>query len=495
MIKSLLIANRGEIAVRVIQTAKRMGIRTIAVASEADRNALHAQLADACVPLGPSEPSESYLKMDAIVSAANEAGAQAVHPGYGFLSERAEFVEACTQAGLLFVGPSAEAMRLLGSKSRAKSLAVQADVPVVPGLFDPEATSKELEDAAGRIGYPVLLKASAGGGGRGMRIVRAPNDFSDALRLASEEALRAFGDGSMMVEKCVERPRHVEVQLLADGHGNAAVLFERECSLQRRHQKLVEEAPSPYAELWPEMRSAALRLAKAAGYSNAGTVEFLVDEAAKSFYFLEVNARLQVEHPVTEQITGLDLVEWQLRIASGEKLNLPANILEGRRDAICGHAIEVRILAEDASNGFLPSTGTLHAFVAPRLPGVRVDAGFRAGDEVSRYYDSLLAKLIVHACDRPTAIARLKQALEDFHVLGPKTNIGFLRDLVDSPEVLRGDYDTGWVERVFHETNGPCPPEIGAIAATAASKQVGSQGGPGSVWDLSDGFRNVRTGR
>ena len=500
MIRKLLVANRGEIAVRIIRAAREMGVRTVAVYSEADADAIHTALADEAVALGASSASESYLNIAKLLDAAKLTGADAIHPGYGFLSERAEFSEACSEAGIVFVGPSAESMRLLGSKSAAKSIAVEQDVPIVPGHFRQGATAEELRSAALAIGYPIMLKASAGGGGRGMRVLRDPSLFEDELATASDEALRGFGDGAMMVEKLVERPRHVEVQLLADTHGNVACLYERECSLQRRHQKLVEEAPSPYLthepEMWDGMRKAACRLATASGYVGAGTVEFMVDEAEGEFYFLEVNTRLQVEHPVTEAITGLDLVKWQLRIASGEELDIPGAFLAGDRSAIQGHSIEVRIVAEDPANGFLPSTGKIVGWTEPKAPGVRVDTGFGVGAEISRFYDSLIAKVIVHGATREEAISKLQLALLDFHILGVKTNIGYLLDVVSHPEFEAGRIDTGFLGREFADWNpGVLPPELGAIVESAekqAVSRITSIAAPG-VWDVSDGFRNSPT--
>lgn len=499
-IRTLLIANRGEIAVRVIRAAREMGIRTVAVASDADLNALHARLADVCVPIGPPEPSASYLDAERILRAAQETGADAIHPGYGFLSERAEFADACEDAGITFVGPPSSAMRKLGAKTDAKALAVQEHVPIVPGHFDPSATPDELREAAARIGYPVMLKASAGGGGRGMRVVRDPARFGDELTTASDEALKGFGDGTMMVEKLVERPRHIEVQILADTHHNVATLFERECSLQRRHQKLVEEAPSPYVaqhpELWIRMAEASRRLALAAGYVGAGTVEFMVDEASGEFYFLEVNARLQVEHPVTEAITGLDLVQWQLRIAMGERLEIDPRLLKGDRSAITGHAVEVRVVAEDPAKNFLPSVGPILAWAEPKAPGIRVDTGYGPGAEVPRYYDSLLAKVIGHAPGREESLAKVRAALDDFHVLGVRTSSGYLHDVLSHPEVIAGHLDTGFLGREFGEwTPGGPSPLLGAIveaARTSGSDRSVDGVIPTDAWGMADGFRNAR---
>jgi acetyl/propionyl-CoA carboxylase alpha subunit len=495
----LLVANRGEIAVRVIRAARAMGIRTVAVASDADLNAMHARLADVVAPLGGSEPAASYLDIGKVIDAARAHGADAIHPGYGFLSERSEFARACEEAGIVFVGPPARAMDALGAKISAKALAVDNGVPVTPGLFEPGASPAALREAAGRIGYPVMLKASAGGGGRGMRVVRRPEDFDQELGIASDEALKAFGDGAMMVEKLIERPRHIEVQILADAHGEVVALFERECSIQRRHQKLIEEAPSPaLAERlgsWEAMREASVRLARAAGYVGAGTVEFMLDEASGEFYFLEVNARLQVEHPVTELVTGLDLVRWQLRIARGERIDLPAGLMEGRRDALVGHAIEARIVAEDPAAGFMPSVGRLQAWREPKGPGVRVDTGYEAGAEVSRYYDSLIAKVIAHGAVRGEALARLDLALREFHVIGVKTNIAYLLDVIRHPEFVAGRFDTGFLGREFAEwrEDETIPAALGPLYAaglrSAEALGISATEGRAGVWDLDDGWR------
>lgn len=496
MIKKLLIANRGEIAVRVMRAARELGIRTVAVASEADAEALHAQIADDTVLIGPPEPAASYLRADRLIEVARETGADAVHPGYGFLSERASFAEACREAGLIFVGPSPEAMRSLGSKIDAKQLAVAAGVPIAPGFFEPGASVAQLREAADQIGYPVMLKASAGGGGRGMRVVRDPADFERELALASEEALAAFGDGAMMVEKFVERPRHVEVQVIADGHGHVAALFERDCSVQRRHQKLIEEAPSPAMtpDLWQRMREAAVGLIARAGYENAGTVEFMVDGATGEFYFLEVNARLQVEHPVTEELTGVDLVKAQLRVAAGEPIGFGPMLMGGDRAAIRGHVIEARVVAEDASHGFLPSIGKVFGWAEPRGPGIRVDSGFMAGSEVTRFYDSLLAKVIVTAETRGEAIARLRGALLDFHILGVKTNIPFLLAVLEHPRFVAGEVDTGWVGRELANWSAPddLPSELGSLVKSArgsGSEGVASGSGVASAWSADDAWR------
>lgn len=500
MIRKLLVANRGEIAVRIIRAARSLGIRTIAVYSDADADTLHVVEADEAVAIGASEPTASYLRVDALLDAARERGADALHPGYGFLSERPEVAEACAEAGIAFVGPSARAMRLLGGKIEAKRLAQDAGVPVAPGFFEPDASPDELKAAADRIGYPVMLKASAGGGGRGMRIVREPDRFEAERALAAQEALQAFGDGEMMVEKLIERPRHVEVQVLADSHGNAAALFERDCSVQRRHQKLIEESPTLDEPTWDLLRDAALRLVAAAGYENAGTVEFMLDPATGEPYFLEVNARLQVEHPVTELVAGLDLVAWQLRIAAGEELRLGDALMRGCRSALRGHAVELRIVAENPAQGFLPSVGKLLCFAMPSGPGVRVDTGYRAGDEISRYYDSLIAKVIVHAETRADAIALARRALLDTHVLGASTNVGFLLGVLEHAEFVRGPVDTGFLAREFGDwaPTGDVPGELAAIVSAArgpAAPGSNSEKGAPTAWEATDGWRVFSPGR
>ncbi len=494
-ISKLLIANRGEIAVRIIRTARVMGIKTVAVYSDADVHALHRELADESVCIGDPAPSDSYLRVDKILDAAEQSGADAIHPGYGFLSERADFSKACEEAGLMFVGPPATAMELLGAKISAKQLAVKHGVPVTPGFFEQNANPAQLKDAASSIGYPVMLKASAGGGGRGMRIVRSADEFDQELNIASDEALKAFGDGAMMVEKLVERPRHIEVQILADKHGNVAPLFERECSVQRRHQKLIEEAPAAAnSGFWEPMRDAAVALIKAAGYFGAGTVEFMLDPSSGDFYFLEVNARLQVEHPVTELVTGLDLVQWQLRIAAGERLDLAADLMEGHRTALNGHAMEARIVAEDPAQNFLPSVGRILAWAEPKAPGIRVDTGYGPGAEIPRHYDSLLAKVIAHGQTRDDAIARLLSALEDFHILGVKTNIGYLLDVLRHPDFRAGNFDTGFLGRSFADwtPRTEIPIELGPIVAAASQTQLAGSASNAKmtgVWDMADDWR------
>lgn len=493
--KKLLIANRGEIAVRVIRAAREMGIRTVAVYSEADRHAMHVALADQAVFLGDPEPSSSYLDIRKVVDVAIETNADAIHPGYGFLSERPEFSEACRANGITFVGPSPEAMLKLGAKIDAKRLAVEAGVPITPGYFEPSASADELFEAAKRIGFPVMLKASAGGGGRGMRVVHEPDRFLEETAIASDEALKGFGDGAMMVEKLIEEPRHIEAQILADTQGNVAILFERECSLQRRHQKLVEEAPSPAfrerGDLWQKMRTSVTNLVRLAGYTGAGTAEFMFDERSGEFYFLEVNARLQVEHPVTELITGVDLVKQQLRIAAG----LSIETFPSTRDSIRGHAIEVRIVAEDPAKGFLPSIGKITAWAEPKAPGVRVDTGLGPHGEVTRYYDSLIAKVIAHAPTRDEAIDKLRTALLDFHILGVKTNIAYLLEILAHPRFRAGHLDTGFLERELPawQPDATVPPELAdIITQPQGSASAGATLQPTGVWDSAENFRNVR---
>ncbi len=440
---SLLIANRGEIACRIVRTAKRMGIRTNAVYSQADAGARHVKMADEARLIGPAPARDSYLAIERIVAAAKASGAEAIHPGYGFLSEKAEFAEACADAGLIFVGPPASAIRAMGSKSAAKALMEKAGVPVVHGYHGAAQDLAAFSREAKRLGFPVLLKAVAGGGGKGMRIVRSADELEAALAGARREAEGAFGDGALLMEKFIERPRHIEVQVFGDAHGEIVSLFERECTLQRRHQKVIEEAPS--AALTDERREALYEAARKAaasiGYVGAGTVEFVADDAHA--YFIEMNTRLQVEHPVTEMITGLDLVEWQLRVAMGEKLPLRQEQIRRR-----GHAIEARVYAEDAAAGFLPSVGEIAHWRAPEEgAGLRIDAGFDSGDEVSRYYDPMLAKVIAHAETREAALARLGAALSGFEVAGVTTNIPFLTRLLAEDAVQRNAVDTGYIER------------------------------------------------
>jgi len=496
-ITKLLVANRGEIAIRVFRTCREMGIRTVAVYSEADSNAMHVEYADEAVCIGAPEAASSYLSIDKIIAACRETGANAVHPGYGFLSERDEFVDALHAASITFVGPPASAMRQLGDKISAKQLAERCNTPLVPGFFKMGATEPELIRAAHDIGFPVMLKASAGGGGRGMRAVFEPSHIEAELKTASDEALKAFGDGAMMVEKLIDRPRHIEVQILADRHGSVAVLFERECSLQRRHQKVIEEAPSPVMtdRLWLRMKVAAENLIREAGYVGAGTVEFIVNHEATDFYFLEVNARLQVEHPVTEMITGLDLVRCQIMIAQGAHLKdlMSDELLQGHRSAIQGHSIEARIIAEDPGAGFMPSIGTLHAWAEPTGLGCRVDTGYGTGREVSRYYDSMLAKVICHANTREAATHKLKLALEDMHVIGVKTNIEYVLDLLQLPAFVKADFDTKYLERelgVWTPT-ATVPNELLDLLSWATAGPQTKTPTLQRAWESGDGWRIV----
>ena len=464
MLKKVLIANRGEIALRIMRTARRLGVKCVAVCSEADARAPFVALADEVVDIGPGPASESYLRIDKILAAAKATAADSIHPGYGFLAENAEFAEAVTAAGLRFVGPSPQAMRQMGGKAEAKRIASAAGVPVVPGYQGGNQAPATLAKEAKRIGYPVMIKAVAGGGGRGMRLVEREADFAGALDGARREAAAAFGDDRVLIEKLLVAPRHIEVQVFGDSHGEVVHLFERDCSLQRRHQKVVEEAPAPgmSRELRQAITTAAVACAKAVAYEGAGTVEFLVEGGALSpaapWYFIEMNTRLQVEHPVTEAITGLDLVEWQLRVAAGEPLPL-------RQDAITlsGHAIEARLCAEDPGNGFLPSTGPIAAFEPPHLEGVRVDAGVETGSVVTPYYDSLIAKLIASGRDRDTAIARLRQALEQTLVAGPHTNTHFLHALISDPSFHRAALDTGLIGRDLARLTRSAPLPAGAV--------------------------------
>lgn len=445
MFKKILIANRGEIAVRIINTAREMGIKTVAVYSDFDRYSMYAKLADEAYHIGESPAAKSYLLADRILEVAKKSGAEAIHPGYGFLSERGFFAKMCEDSGIKFIGPSHTAIEDLGSKTKAKQLAVRNKVPVVAGT---EHAIKDLEEAksvALKIGFPIMIKASAGGGGKGMRVVRSVEELESSLRMAQNEARASFGDDSVFIEKYVDSPRHIEFQILVDEHGNAVHLGERECSMQRRHQKIIEETPSSIMDddLRHRMGECAKTIALAAGYSNAGTVEFMVDKD-KNFYFLEVNTRLQVEHPITEMRTGLDLVKEQLKIASGEKLTLIQEDIK-----FSGAAIECRICAEDPDNNFLPSTGKL-TYIGRNLGnGMREDTGIEQGNEISIYYDSMIAKLISYAPDRKLAAEKMERALKNYTVVGVKTNISFLLNLLKCPEYLEGNYNTQFVEKVF----------------------------------------------
>lgn len=502
MLESVLIANRGEIACRIIRTAKRLGLRTIAVYSEADADALFVKMADEAHPIGPPPARESYLQIDKIIDAAKRTKAASIHPGYGFLSERAEFAEACAANGIVFVGPPASAIKAMGLKDAAKALVQQANVPVVPGYHGSKQDPDFLRQKAYEIGYPVLIKAVAGGGGKGMRRVEKAADFDAALEGAQREAQNAFGDPRVLVEKYILSPRHIEIQVFADAHGNVVHLFERDCSLQRRHQKVIEEAPAP--GMTPEMRQAmgqaAVEAARAVGYVGAGTVEFIADgrEGLRPdrFYFMEMNTRLQVEHPVTEAITGLDLVELQFRAASGEKLPFTQDDL-----AIDGHAVEARLYAEDPEKEFLPSTGKLWALEFPEGKGIRIDTGVETGAEVTPYYDPMIAKVIAHGATRDEALSKLAEALGKTIVAGPKTNTAFLKKLCEAEGFRAGQFDTGFIDRNIENLGvGPQPMDELAIASGAAlltlregyrirSSQHWVSDERSSPWSEADGFQ------
>jgi 3-methylcrotonyl-CoA carboxylase alpha subunit len=503
MFRSVLIANRGEIACRVARTAKRLGLRTIAVYSAADAGALHVRLCDEAHQIGPAPPRESYLAIERIIDVARKAGAECVHPGYGFLSENADFVEACDRAGLAFVGPPAAAIRAMGLKDRAKALMDKAGVPVVPGYYGERQDAKFLKEKAYEVGYPVLIKPAAGGGGRGLRRVDKHADFEAALEGAIREAQSAFGSSRVLIEKYVAAPRHIEIQIFADRHGDVIYLGERDCSLQRRHQKVIEEAPAPgmTPELRAQMGSAAVEAARAVGYVGAGTVEFIADGTkglrADAFWFIEMNTRLQVEHPVTEALTGLDLVEWQFRVAAGDKLPLMQPQVR-----IDGHAVEARLYAEDPENSFLPSTGRI---VALELPGdIRVDRGVEAGGEVTPYYDAMIAKLIVHEATREAALERLAFALDRTLVAGPRSNVAFLAALCRTTEVRQGGVDTGFIDRNLQALGAVPHPTDRAAASAGVAHLLAGAAGDGSIegplfdgnaaemhspWAVRDGFQ------
>jgi 3-methylcrotonyl-CoA carboxylase alpha subunit len=495
LFSKILIANRGEIACRVIRSARRLGIATVAVYSDADRGAMHVELADEAWPIGPPPAQESYLNIGAILDVVRNSGAEAVHPGYGFLSENAEFAEACGSAGVTFIGPPASAIRAMGSKSAARALMQGSGVPLVPGYHGEDQDPARLVDEAERIGFPVLIKAAAGGGGRGMRLVTGAEEFAAALAAAKREAVGAFGDDRMLIERYLSRPRHIEIQIFADIHGNTIYLFERECSIQRRYQKVLEEAPAPGldAKRRSVMGKTAVAAARAVGYVGAGTVEFIAD--AKSFYFIEMNARLQVEHPVTEMVTGLDLVEWQLRVAVGEALPVDQRDLRLR-----GHAIEARLYAEDPERGFLPQTGTLHELRFPPADVARVDTGVRRGDRLTPFYDPMIAKIIVWGEDRPAALNSLRRALAETAVLGIVTNLGLLVRISAHPEFAAAAVDTGFIERhrdVLLPGHRPAPAMALAAAAvarllahaSAATTAAARFDDPNSPWARSDGWR------
>jgi 3-methylcrotonyl-CoA carboxylase alpha subunit len=494
---AVLIANRGEIACRIIRTLQRLGIRAIAVYSDADRDALHAALADQAIRIGPAPASGSYLCAAAILEAATRAGAQAVHPGYGFVAESAGFARACRDAGLIFIGPSPEAIEAMGAKDRAKAAAAAADVPLVPGYHGGRQDDASLLEAAHELGFPVLLKAVAGGGGKGMRVVARPDDFAAALEGARREAQAAFGDDRMLLERYLERPRHIEVQVFGDHHGHVVHLFERDCSVQRRHQKVIEEAPAPglSGKQRKALGAAAVRLAQAIGYTSAGTIEFLMDEDG-AFYFMEMNTRLQVEHPVTEMVTGLDLVEWQLRVAAGEPLPLTQEQI-----ALSGHAIEARLYAEDPERGFLPSTGTLaHLRLPAPSEAIRIETGVRAGDRVTPFYDPMLAKIVAWGPDRVEALRRLHAALAATEVVGPATNLQFLTRVLHHDSFQGGGVATAFVEDHAADLLAPAPPPDDWALAIASlwllcrqrqdsARVAASSADPHSPWHRVDGWR------
>jgi len=495
MFRKVLIANRGEIAVRIIRACRELGIRTVAIYSEPDIESLHVRMADEAILVGPAASAQSYLKIDTIVAAAKETNAEAVHPGYGFLAESAEFARAVAAAGLTFIGPTAEAMEIMGSKTSARRAAIEAGVPIVPGTVEPLRSFDEAGATAEKFGYPVMLKAAAGGGGKGMRLVTDSNDLRSAFETAQAEAAAAFGDSSLYLEKAVERPRHIEIQIFGDTHGNVVHLGERECSIQRRHQKVIEECPSPIndADLRRRMGEAAVKIGRAVTYTGAGTVEFLLADATHEFYFLEMNTRLQVEHPVTELVTGRDLVREQFRVATGEPLSFTQEDVDWQ-----GHAIECRIYAEDPANNFFPSPGTITHLQEPSGPGVRIDSGITRLSEVSIHYDPMIAKLAVWGPTRHEAIERLQRALDEYEVSGITTTLPFFRAVVRDEEFVSGHLDTGFITR-FNERRAnvsgganQIESDLAAIAAglsyalrqQRSSMQTGAQV-PQSRWKLS----------
>ena len=500
MFSSVLIANRGEIACRIARTAKRLSLRTIAVYSDADTNALHVRMCDEAHHIGPAPARDSYLNIEKLLAVATRAKAECIHPGYGFLSERAEFAEACAKAGIVFVGPPPEAMRAMGLKDRAKALMERAGVPVVPGYHGELQDAQLLKRKGYEIGYPVLIKAVAGGGGKGMRRVDKHADFDHALEAAKREAASAFGDDRVLIEKYVASPRHIEIQIFADQHGNIIQLNERDCSLQRRHQKVIEEAPAPgmTPQLRERMGAAAIAAAKAVGYVGAGTVEFIADGSrglnADKFWFMEMNTRLQVEHPVTESVTGTDLVEWQFRVAAGEKLPLRQDEVQ-----LGGHAIEARIYAEDPEHDFLPSTGRLIALEFPQGEGLRIDSGVEAGGEVTPYYDPMIAKMIAHAASREAALEKLGDALTNTLIAGLRTNLNFLAALCRAPDFAKGNFDTGFIDRNLEKLGAvPQGSDLAAAALGAArliareQARISDRSEPSEVpspWNSADAFQ------
>lgn len=472
MFSKVLIANRGEIACRVMRACRDMNIGTVAVYSDADADALHVRMADEAYHIGPPPSSESYLRGERVIEAAKAAGAEAIHPGYGFLSENADFVRQVTAEGLVFIGPPPEAMEGLGGKMSARKIAIEAGVPIVPGTTEPLRSFEEAKTTADEIGYPVMLKASAGGGGKGMRLVFEESELKSALENAQAESLASFGDDAVYIEKAVVRPRHIEIQVFSDTHGNHVYLGERECSIQRRHQKVIEEAPSPInsAELRREMGECAVKVARAVNYVGAGTVEFLVSDVDRSFFFLEMNTRLQVEHPVTELVTGLDLVREQIRVAAGKPLSFTQEDV-----TLTGHAIECRVYAEDPDKNFMPSPGRITRLRLPHGPGVRDDGGVYEGAEVSIYYDPMISKLAVHGRDRAEAIDRMRRALREYEVGGIKTTLPFFREVMEDEEFISGNLDTGFIPR-FNERHKKVevPQELSDTAIVAAALAMAS---------------------
>ncbi len=501
MFKKILIANRGEIACRVIRACREMEIATVAVYSDADRDALHVRMADEAYHVGPAPSNESYLRQEKVIEAAMKSGAEAIHPGYGFLSENAGFVRLVNDAGIVFIGPPPEAMEAMGGKISARKIAIEAGVPVVPGTTEPLQSFEQAERTAADFGYPVMLKASAGGGGKGMRLVENASEIRSAFETARSEALASFGDDAVYIEKAIVRPRHIEIQIFSDAHGNHVHLGERECSIQRRHQKVIEEAPSPInsAELRAEMGACAVKVAKAVNYVGAGTVEFLVSDADRSFYFLEMNTRLQVEHPVTELVTGIDLVREQIHVAAGDELSFTQDDIK-----LNGHAIECRIYAEDPENNFIPSPGTITRLRVPQGPGVRDDGGVYEGSEVSIYYDPMISKFAVYGRDRREAIERMRRALMEYSIGGIKTTIPFFRQVLQDADFVSGKIDTGFIERFLIRREeavsvGPLA-DLAAIAAaidkverqkTAVSKPNAATARP-SRWTTAPGFSRPR---
>ncbi len=507
MFNKILVANRGEIAIRIIRACRELGIATVAVYSSADKHAQHVQLADESILLGDAAPKESYLNVDALIRAALDSKADAIHPGYGFLSENASFAGTVASAGLAFIGPSADSIRAMGDKAESKIAMKKAGVPTVPG-FEGLESDADFKKAAKEIGYPVLVKASAGGGGKGMRVVNAESELSEAIESARSEALNSFGDETLLIEKYLANAHHIEFQVFGDQHGNLVHLFERECSVQRRHQKIIEETPSPLLtpELRAKMGEAAVAAAKAVNYYNAGTIEFIFDPILSSFYFLEMNTRLQVEHPITELVAGIDLVQWQIRIAAGEKFPFTQSDFHQH-----GHAIECRVYAEDPSNGFLPSTGVLLQFLEPRGPGIRVDSGFQTGSDVTHFYDPLLAKLIVHAETRDVAILRMQTALREFIVHGVVTNIDFMQAVLKHDDFSQGKVSTRWVEQSLesnsllfdigqHTLSGTRADQLQSLIAAAladvvfvgtrSQPAVSNETDPFNPWKQTKSYRN-----